>query len=493
MGHDRGAELALEPLDDHRVVGLAHRAQDLLARRAALEPNGRLLLEHARQRRTHLVEIALALWLDGDHQRRLGEAERRQDQRLLADAQRVAGGGHGQLGDRADLAGLELADRLLLLAVEEEQLADPLVLALAAVPDVGLRMERARQHPQIGQPPDERVGGRLEHAHEQRSVLVGLDLHRSAALVLRLRRRLVGRGGEVADDRVEQRAQPDPARGAADEDRREDRILDALAQARLELGIGDLLALEVLGQHVVVGLGRRLEQLVAPAVHLVGQLLRDRDLFLGRAVPAPGLAVDEVDVALEGVGGPDRQLERGDLLAEARSQRVECGRRVGVLAVALVDEEAGRGAGPPSDRDRLLEPGLDPGRGVHHEDRAVRRGEALDHVGDEVRVAGRVEQRDPRPVRLERADREAERLAPLLLLGLEIEVGRPVVDPTQPRDRPALEQQLLAERRLAGSRVAGQDDAPKVGEVDALHRHRLRRSFLLLGDTGRRGERGVRP
>ncbi len=128
------------------------------------------------------------------------------DQRLLADAQRVAGGGHGQLGDRADLAGLELADRLLLLAVEQQQLADPLVLALAAVPDVGLRMERARQHPQVGQPPDERVGGRLEHAHEQRPVLVGLDLDRRAALVLRLRRRLVGRGGEVADDRVEERA-----------------------------------------------------------------------------------------------------------------------------------------------------------------------------------------------------------------------------------------------------------------------------------------------
>ena len=43
--------------------------------------------------------------------------------------QRVAGLGHGQLGDRADLARLELADRLLLLAVEQQQLADPLVLA----------------------------------------------------------------------------------------------------------------------------------------------------------------------------------------------------------------------------------------------------------------------------------------------------------------------------------------------------------------------------
>ena len=176
VGHDRRPELALEPLDDDRGVGLAHRPQDLLAGGGALQADGRLLLEHAGQRRAHLVEVALALRLDGDHQRRLGEVERRQDQRLLARCQRVAGLGHGQLRDRADLAGLELADRLLLLAVEQQQLADPLVLAPAAVPDVGLRMERPGQDAQVGQPPDERVGGRLEDADEERAVLVGGDL-----------------------------------------------------------------------------------------------------------------------------------------------------------------------------------------------------------------------------------------------------------------------------------------------------------------------------
>ena len=139
------------------------------------------------------------------------------------DAQRVAGLGHGQLGDRADLAGLELADRLLLLAVEQQQLADPLVLAAGRVPDVGLRMERARQDAQVGQPADERVGRGLEHADEERAGLVGRDLDGRAALVGRLDRRLVGRGGEVADDRVEQPAQADPLGRAADEDRREDR------------------------------------------------------------------------------------------------------------------------------------------------------------------------------------------------------------------------------------------------------------------------------
>ena len=207
--------------------------------------------------------------------------------------------------------------------------------------------------------------------------------------------------------------------------------------------------------------------------------------------------MDQVDVALEALGRADRDLERGDLVAEARPERVEGGRRVRVLAIALVDEEAGRGVRPAPEGDPVLEAGLHAARRVHDDDRPVTGREALDDVGDEVRVAGRVEQRDPRPVRLEGPDREAQRLLALLLLGLEVEMGRPVVDAAEPGDRPGLEQQLLGERRLAGAGVAGQDDAPKVGEIDALHRHRLRRSFLLRGERDVRVERrcggGVRP
>ena len=72
----------------------------------ALEPDGRLLLEHPLERRAHLVEVALGLRLDGDHERRRRELERRQRRAASPSSQRVAGLGHGQLGDRADLAGL---------------------------------------------------------------------------------------------------------------------------------------------------------------------------------------------------------------------------------------------------------------------------------------------------------------------------------------------------------------------------------------------------
>ncbi len=360
---------------------------------------------------------------------------------------------------------------LLLLAVEQQQLADPLVGVARRVPDVRLRMERAGQHAQVRQSPDERVRGRLEHADQERAALVGGDAHRLTALVAHLDRRLVGRGGEVADDRVEQRLQADALGRGSDEDRREDRFLDALAQARLELGVRDLLALEVLGQDVVVRLGRGFEQLIAARGDLSGKLVGDRDLDLLRTVEAERLAVDEVDVSLERLRRADRQVERRDLGPERRPQRVQRLRRVGVLAVGLVDEEAGRGVRGTRLRNGLLEPGLHAARGVHDEDRAVGRGEAFDDLRDEVRVARRVDERDAGPVGFEGADREAQRRPPLLLLGLEVEVGRPVVDATEPGDRPGPEEQLLGQRRLAGPGVAGQDDASEVGEVDTLHRH----------------------
>ena len=195
-------------------------------------------------------------------------------------------------------------------------------------------------------------------------------------------------------------------------------------------------------------------------------------------------------MAVERLGRSDRDLERRDLVAEGRPQGIERSRRVGVLAVGLVDEETGRRPGLAAQGDGLFETGLDAGRGIHDEQRPVRGGESLDHLGDEVRVTGRIDQRDPRPVVLERPDREAQRLAALLLLGLEVEVGAAVVHATEPWDRPRVEQQLFRERRLAAAGMADQDDAPKVRQVDALHRHRARRSSCGRVRPGAGSDRG---
>ena len=174
---------------------------------------------------------------------------------------------------------------------------DALLGVAVRVPGMALRVERAREDADVREPPDERIGCGLEHARKERSRGIGLDLDRRAALVDGLDRALVGRGGEVADDGVEEGLEPDPGRGRADQHGGENRFLDALAQARLELRVGDLLALEVLRQDVVVGLGGGLEELVSPARDLVGHAVGDGCLHLLAALPGEGLAVDEVDVA----------------------------------------------------------------------------------------------------------------------------------------------------------------------------------------------------
>ena len=185
-----------------------------------------------------------------------------QAQAQLARRERVAGLGHAQLGHGADLAGAQLGGRLLLLAVEVEQLADALVLALGRVERAALALERPGQHAQVGQPADERVGRGLEHADQQLAArgLHGDDL---AGLVGGgVRALLLGRR-EVADDRVEERAEADALGGRGDQHRRQDRLAHALVEARVQLGVGDVLLAEVLLEHGVVGLGRGLEQLVA--------------------------------------------------------------------------------------------------------------------------------------------------------------------------------------------------------------------------------------
>ena len=103
---------------------------------------------------------------------------------------------------------------------------------------------------------------------------------------------------------------------AVDHHRRQDRVAHAAMEAGVELLVADLLALEVLGQHVVVGLGRGLEQLVAAARDLVGELGRDRDLGALALLPDVRLAVNEIDVAAERVGLADGQVQWRDLVAE---------------------------------------------------------------------------------------------------------------------------------------------------------------------------------
>ena len=120
-------------------------------------------------------------------------------------------------------------------------------------------------------------------------------------------------------------------------------------------------------------------------------------------------------------------------------------------------------------RDRSLGARLDAARRVHGEQRGVRRREALDHLAREVGVAGRVDQGDLVAVVLHRRQRERERLLALLLLGLEVEAGGPVVDLAQSGDGAGGVEQVLGEGGLARVGMAGKDDVAEARHVDCGH------------------------
>ena len=425
---------------------------------AALDPEGAVLFLQLRERAGELVEVGLAGGLDGDRQGRLRVLDGRHRQGRLLARERVAGDGVGQLGHGPDLTGADLVDRLLLGALDVEDLRDALVLALLRVPDGVVRLDAARPHAEVGESTHEGVGRGLEDLRHQRAVRVGCDLDLVTAVVGGLDRRLLERRGQVADDGVEHGAHAHVLVGRGHHHRRQHGVLDALVEAQLQLLVADGLALEELHEHVVVGVGRGLEQLLAAAGHLVDHVLGDGHFLALAVLVAIGLAVDEVHVAGEGLALADGDLDGRDLAAELVAQGVEGGHGVGVLALAAGDDEDGRGVGRARQAHGRLGAGLDAAGGVDGDERAISRREAADDLPHEVRVAWRVDERDVAAVTIEGVGRERERQLALLLLGLEVERGGAVVDTAHAVDDAGLVEQVLGDGGLSGPCMSGQDD-----------------------------------
>src|SRR3990170_8117926 len=136
-GHHGRPELALQAFADDGDLVLALRVEHLLAGLdGPFEADRGLLLEQPCQRGAQLVEVGLRLRLDGHRQRRPGELEGREAQRALAARERGPGLRIHEFGHGADLPRADLADSLLLLAVEEQELADALILPARRIPGV---------------------------------------------------------------------------------------------------------------------------------------------------------------------------------------------------------------------------------------------------------------------------------------------------------------------------------------------------------------------
>ncbi len=155
--------------------------------------------------------------------------------------------------------------------------------------------------------------------------------------------------------------------------------------------------------------------------------------------------------------------------AEGRLERVEGAEEVGPLAVEHVDEDQPRqplGVGPPPEP---LGVDLDPHHAVDDDHRGVGDPQGGDRVGDEARLARRVDQVDLAAAVLEAGERGVDRHRPLLLVGLVVGDGRAVGHRAEPVDRAGLEQHRLVQARLAAAPVPDQGDI--ANPVCGLVRH----------------------
>ncbi len=221
----------------------------------------------------------------------------------------------------------------------------------------------------------------------------------------------------------------------------------------------DLLAVEV-ALHQLVGVLRHLvHQPLAVLRGAFAQLLGDRDL-LRRARPdslvEERLLIDQVDHAAHLVLRADRDLGGDDVGAEGGLERVERAVEVGPLAVEHVDEDQPRqalGVGAPPE---ALGVHLDPGHAVDHGYRRVGDAQGGDRVGDEARLARRIDQVDLATAVLEAGQRGVDRERALLLVGLMVGDRGAVGHRAQPLDRAGLEQHRLVQARLTATPVPDQ-------------------------------------
>ena len=451
-------ELAAHPVDQDVQVKLAHPADHGLAGLGVLvHLEGRVLLGELLDRQAQLLLVALGLGLDGHLDDRIRERHRLQHDLVARVTQGVAGGGVLETDHGVDVTRRGPLDRVLLVGVHLEQLAQALLLALGRVHDLGTGLDLARVHPDVGQLAEEGVHGDLEGQRGERLVDRGLAADDLVFLAgqMTLHGLDVQRRREVVDDRVEHGLHALVLEGRTAQHRVDLAVDGQLADRALDLLDGEVLAAEELLQQRLIGLGHDLEQLVAVLLSLLSQVGGDLDglvvlAHLGLAAPHLGIHLDQVDDALEVVLGTDRQLDDQGLGAEAVFDGLHGEVEVRAQLVHLVDEADPRHVVLVGLTPHLLGLGLDALFAVEHRNGAVEHPQRALDLDGEVDVAGGVDDVDLVLVPEARDGGGGDGDTPLLLLFHPVGGRGTVVRLTDLVVDTGVEEDALSRRRLAG-------------------------------------------
>ena len=244
------------------------------------------------------------------------------------------------------------------------------------------------------------------------------------------------------------------------------------AQPAHEVRLGEGALVEELLHQVLVALRHHLHELLAPGGGLFLHLRRHvHGLELAALVAGVdvGLADHEVGDAHEALLLAEGDRDGDHAAPEGGLQRVQGAREGRAVAVHAVDHHDAReavllGVGP-----RLLGLHLDPRHRVHHHQRAVRDPQGGDGLGEEVRVAGGVEEVDLGLAPLAPGDGGLEADLPLDLVGIEVGDGGAVLDAAEPVHRPGVEEDGGHERGLAAAAVAHDGHVADAGGLVDLH------------------------
>ena len=172
--------------------------------------DGRVLFLQPLEGGADLLLVSAALRFYGIGQYRLGEPERRESPRGFFRGQRVSRPRFFQLGHRAQVAGSDLGDAGLGLALQEGDAANPFAAAATDIVNRRVRFDRTTRHPEHGDPPCERIRDGLPY---QRRRGVGRISGRRVPVRIDHRQRSLRRGREIREDGVEQGLQADVGGG----------------------------------------------------------------------------------------------------------------------------------------------------------------------------------------------------------------------------------------------------------------------------------------
>ena len=156
-------KLTLHAVHQDVEVQLTHTADDGLAGLfVQLHGEGRVLFSELLNSGTQLLLVGLGLRLNGHLNHRIREVHGLQDDLVIEITQGVASGGIFQADERVDVTCTCLINRVLLVGVHLEELANALALALGGVSHLGTRLNDAGVHAHEGQLAKERVHSNLE-------------------------------------------------------------------------------------------------------------------------------------------------------------------------------------------------------------------------------------------------------------------------------------------------------------------------------------------